>query len=170
MHVHQCAQVHLPACVGNKKQAGAAFPSLECEEIRQLWNWTRTECHAYQRFISTGEELDEDQTIDGFDAHAEGDEPDEEPDEERAGWPPPTSLDPMDDQDEAALAHDDGSQVASDEVLASAAGVDEPRSSSGLLPPPPAAPPPAASAAATATATAATVRRLRHRPTVTASN
>ena len=61
--------------------------------------------------------------------------------QERAGWPPPTSLDPMDDQDEA-LAHDDGSQVASDEVLASAAGVDEPRSSSGLLPPPPAAPAP----------------------------
>jgi hypothetical protein len=118
--------------VGNKKQAGAAFPSLECEEIRQLWNWTRSECPAYQRFISTGEELNEDQTLDGFDEHAaDGDEEDED----RADRPlvradladrSPDSLMPMDADEE--LAHDDGSQAALDEVAASAAGVDEPRS------------------------------------------
>lgn len=63
------SQVHSPECVGDKKIAGAAHPHSMSEELRQLWMWTRTECPAYARFKSKGEEMEEDQNLDGFDVH-----------------------------------------------------------------------------------------------------
>ena len=62
-------QIHDPACMGDKKTAGAAHPPAESDSLRELWQWTRDECPAYRRFMDTGEELDDEQNIDGFDAH-----------------------------------------------------------------------------------------------------
>ena len=75
------SQVHSPECVGDKKAAGAAHPHSMSEELRQLWMWTRTECPAYARFkMSKGEEMEEDQNLDGFQAHAAEAAAAEEPD------------------------------------------------------------------------------------------
>ena len=83
------AQTHDASVVGDKKQAGAAHPTRESEDLRQLWLWTRHECPTYARFLATGgEEGDDDQDLDGFEAHAadsivaaETDEEEDEPDE-----------------------------------------------------------------------------------------
>ena len=67
--VRDVLQIHDTACVGDKKSAGAAHPPVESDALHELWQWTRDECPAFRRFLDTGEELEEEQNLDGFDAH-----------------------------------------------------------------------------------------------------
>ena len=127
------AQVHSVECVGDKRSAGAAYPQKESELLRELWQWTRTECPAYQRFMSSrGEELDDGQCLDGFGAHAEG--------EDATTDQMAEVMEVGGDRLEEALAGDDASDVeeqgadgtgedeaAAAEAAAVTAGVDMPR-------------------------------------------